>query len=284
MGFGGLREFKLHLAQSLALGTPYLHRAVGPGDRMSVIIHKVLFGAASALTNLEQHVTADTLERAVSRLAKARRVDCYGVGNTSMFMANDAQARFFRLGLTSNAYFDAHSQLISAATLSRSDVVLAISYVGRMPTLLEAVAVAQQQGATIIAITQPQTPLAERASLLLPVVVPADPAMRVGTEATLAQMAYLEILMVGIGLRRGRAALNRLKRVRQVLQEHGVDSESHPALQWSLPQAARHPVSQPLISNRPGQRWWLPAAVSSTAPVRPASAPTCASRANASWP
>jgi RpiR family carbohydrate utilization transcriptional regulator len=65
--------------------------------------------------------------------------------------------------------------------------------------------------------------------------------MRVGTEAYLAQMAYLEILMVGAGLRRGPSALNHLKRVRRVLQERGVDSETHPVLQWAWSKAERSP-------------------------------------------
>jgi len=241
LGFTGLRDFKLQLAQSLGKGTPYLHRVVKPGDSMQTVVHKVLLGAASALSHLERHISPEVIERVVGRIAKAKRVDCYGVGSTSSFIAADAQARFFRLGLASNAYFDAHFQLISAASLSRGDVVLAISYVGRMPTLMEAIEVAREQGATIVAITQPETLLAKCADILLPVVVPADPSMRVGTEAYLAQMAYLEILMVGVALRRGPSALDRLRRVRQVLQERGVDSDSHPALQWAWSRAERSP-------------------------------------------
>ena len=76
-------------------------------------------------------------------------------------MASDAQARFARLGMNGGAYFDAHLQLISAATMTRRDVVLAISYVGRMRSLLQAVAVAREQGAMVVAITQPHTPLAD---------------------------------------------------------------------------------------------------------------------------
>ena len=38
-------------------------------------------------------------ERAATRVARARRIDCYGVGNLSMFMASEAQARFARLGM-----------------------------------------------------------------------------------------------------------------------------------------------------------------------------------------
>lgn len=241
LGFAGLRDFKLQLAQSLANGTGYLHRAVTSGDRMDAVVHKVLYGAATALTNLERHIAPEVIEQAVARIAKAKRVDCYAVGSTSSFIAADAQARFFRLGLASNAYFDAHFQLISAASLSRGDVALAISYVGRMPYLIEAIEVAREQGATIIAITQPDTLLARRADIVLPVVVPADPSMRVGTEAYLAQMAYLEILMVGVGLRRGPSALLALKRVHKVLKERGIDSESHPALQWAWSKAERSP-------------------------------------------
>ena len=80
------------------------------------------------------------------------------------------------------------------------------------------------------------------ADIVLPIVVPADPLMRVGTEAYLAQLAYLEILMVGTGLRRGPPAMSQLKRVREVLQERGVDSETHPALQAAWSKRERQPL------------------------------------------
>lgn len=230
LGCSGLREFKLRLAQNVAVGKSMLHRAVVAGDDMQTVTHKVLQSAVSALANLERHVVPEQLERAAARIAKARRVDCYGVGNVSMFMASDAQARFARLGITSGAYFDGHLQLISAATMNRNDVVLAISYVGRLRSLINAVEVAREQGAMIVAITQRDTPLSRLSDVVLPVVVPVDHSMRVGTEAYLAQLAYLEILMVGVGLRRGPAAFRQLKRVRQVLKERGSENEIHPVL------------------------------------------------------
>ncbi len=230
LGCAGLREFKLRLAQNLAVGKSTLHRAVVAGDNMQTVTHKVLQGAVSALANLERHVVPEDLERAARRIASARRVDCYGVGNVSMFMASDAQARFARLGLNSGAYFDAHLQLISAATMNKHDVALVISYVGRQRSLLHAVEVAKEQRAMIVAITQPGTPLARLADIVMPVVVPVDLSMRVGTEAYLAQITYLEILMVGVGLRRGPAAFRKLRRVRQVLKERGTDTETLPAL------------------------------------------------------
>ncbi|MBP8295185.1 MAG: SIS domain-containing protein [Burkholderiales bacterium] len=239
LGFDGFSDFKLRLAQSLAAGTPFLHRAINPDEAVPGILHKILFGAAAVLTNLEAKLDAGAIEAAIGKIAAARRIECYGVGATSTFLANNAQARFSRLGLASNAYFDAHLQLISAAALTAGDVVLAISHVGRMPTLLEAVEVAREQGATIIGITQPNTPLAARCTIPITVEVPDDPAVRVGTEAYLAGALLIEVLMVGIGLRLGPLAIDRLQRVHAVLSEHGIDSEVHPALKWGWSKAER---------------------------------------------
>src|SRR6266545_2675551 len=243
LGFDGLSDFKLQLAQSLGVGTPYLHRAVSPKDDANNVIHKILYGAAAVLTNVENHLDAGAVESAIEKLAAARRIDCYSVGFISTFLANDAQARLSRLGLASNSYFDAHMQLISAASLTSRDVVLAISHVGRMPTLLDAVDVAREQGATVIAVTQPDTPLAKRCSIPLTVVVPEDAVVRVGTEACLAGLVLNEILMVGVGLRLGPAAIDGLTRIREVLRGRGIDSEGHPALKWAWSKAERDAVA-----------------------------------------
>lgn len=239
LGFDGFSDFKLRLAQSLAVGTPFLHRTISGSDSVASILHKILFGAAAVLTGLEKQLDASAIEAAIGKIASARRVECYGVGATSTFLANNAQARFSRLGLASNAYFDAHLQLISAAALSSQDVVLAISHVGGMPTLLEAVEVAREQGAAVIGITQPNTPLAQRCTIPIAIEVPDDAAVRVATEAYLASQVLIEVHMVGVGLRLGPAAIDRLKRVHDVLFERGVDSEVHPALKWDWSKAKR---------------------------------------------
>ena len=239
LGFDGFSDFKLELAQSLAVGTPFLHRAISPSDGVGGMLHKILYGAAAVLTNLEKQLDHAAVESAMEKIASAGRIECYGVGVVSSFLANNAQARFSRLGLVSNAYADAHLQLMSAAALGERDVVLAISHVGRMPTLLEAVEVAREQGATVIAMTQPNTPLAERCTIPILIEVPEDAAVRVGTEAYLASLVLIEALMVGVGLRLGPAAIDRLKRVHAVLFERGVDSDVHPALKWDWSKAER---------------------------------------------
>ena len=86
---------------------------------------------------------------------------------------------------------------------------------------------------------RPNTPLAARCTIPITVEVPDDPAVRVGTEAYLAGALLIEVLMVGIGLRLGPMAIDRLQRVHAVLSEHGIDSEVHPALKWGWSKAER---------------------------------------------
>jgi RpiR family carbohydrate utilization transcriptional regulator len=110
--------------------------------------------------------------------------------------------------------------------------VFAISHVGGMPTLLEAVDVARSQGATVIALTQQGTALAMQADIVLGIHVPEDPVMHVGTEAYLVHLTVIEILTVLVAQRLGDRAVKRLKGVRDVLSTRAVDMRHYAKLDW----------------------------------------------------
>jgi DNA-binding MurR/RpiR family transcriptional regulator len=232
LGYAGLREFKLALAQELAVGGSPLNRRVRIDDDAQEVITKVTRGAAAVVNSVQTQLSALTVQAAANAMAAASRVDCYGVGVTSNFMATDLQARLFRLGLASNSYLDPHVQLISAATIGPSGVVMAITHVGGMPSLLEAVDVARSQGATVIALTQPGSKLAAMADILLGIEVAPDPVMPVGPEAYLAHLTVIEILTVLVAQRLGDQAVNRLASIQHTLETRGLDMPHHPGLDW----------------------------------------------------
>jgi RpiR family carbohydrate utilization transcriptional regulator len=232
LGFGGLREFKLALARELAVSGSPLHRRVQLADSTEQVVSKVIKSAAAAVNGVQAQLDPKALEAAADAIVKASRTDCWCVGATSSFMASDMQARLFRMGLVANAYLDQHLQLVSAATLDAGSVAFAISHVGGMPSLMEAVAVARAQKATVVALTQAGTPLAREADIVLGIQVPEDPVMHVGTEAYLAHLTVIEVLTVLIAQRLGDAAVRRLAGVRRVLATHGLDTRHHPQLTW----------------------------------------------------
>ena len=257
LGFAGLREFKLALAQDLAVGGSPLNRRVRADDDVGQVIAKITQGV---VRGVQAQLSEAAAQAAADALVAATRIDCYGVGVTSNFMAMDLQARLFRLGLQPASYLDPHVQLISAATIEPGAVVMAITHVGGMPSVLQAVDVARERGATIIALTQGGSPLARRADILLGVEVAPDPVMPVGPEAYLAHLTVIEILTVLVAQRLGRKAERRLAGIQHALETRGVDMQHHPRLDWAAPPAKASTKA--------------PAKPPTKAPTKPPTAPT----------
>ena len=232
LGFAGLREFKLALAHELALGGSPLHRRVNIQDAADQVVAKVLRSAAASVAGVRTQLDMVALDAAVAAIASARHIDLFGAGATSWFMAQDLQARLFRLGLSANAWSDYHLQQVAAGAQGADGVVIAISHVGGMPSLLDAVDIARAQGAKVVALTRPGTALAARADMLLGLRVPDDAVMHVGIDAYLSHLTVIEILTVLVAQRRGDPAVHRLQAVRAALQRHGVDIRIHPLQSW----------------------------------------------------
>lgn len=240
LGFAGLREFKLALAQDLAVGGSPLHRRVNLEDSTAHVVAKIALSAAATVSGIRNQLSEPTLQQAVKLIAKARHIDIVGAGNTSWFMASDLQARLFRLGLSCTAWADYHLQQVAAGAQQRGGVLIAITHVGGMPSLLDAVDMARAQGAKVIAITRPGTPLADRADVLLGLSVPDDAVMHVGIDAYLVHLTLIEILTVLVAQDMGAAAVKRLKGVRQAFQRHGIDVQTHPLQSWEGGGVKRH--------------------------------------------
>ncbi|WP_322995889.1 MurR/RpiR family transcriptional regulator [Castellaniella sp.] len=229
-GYDSVREFMLALAQDLAVSPHHLHRNVSLSDEGPEVVRKIIQGAMSSLAGLQRRLDVAVLDQVAQRLVGASRVDAYSVGATSGFMAQELQARLFRLGIRAHAFTDPHQQLISASSLDTDGVAFVISHVGSMPFALEAARLARSRGATVVALTQPGTPLAHCADLCLEVSVPQDTTMRVGTEAYLAHLLVIEILMVRVAQTLGPDTLDNLKEFKRVLEQHGVDSSVYTGL------------------------------------------------------
>ncbi|MFM7026598.1 MAG: transcriptional regulator, partial [Limnohabitans sp.] len=116
MGYDGLSDFKLKLAGSVSEGVPFIHRSVDADDKTSDVAVKVIDNTVAAFLKYRNDASAFALEHAAQALAEThkscRRIEFYGVGNSGI-VAQDAQHKFFRLGLNTIAYSDGHMQVMS---------------------------------------------------------------------------------------------------------------------------------------------------------------------------
>lgn len=221
MGFSGYKEFKLRLAQSLASGTPFVHQDVKPDDALEMVTPKVFDRAVGALINVRNHLDQSHVRRAVEMIAKARRVECYGIGNSGI-IALDAQHKLFRFGMPTMSYADTHTMAMAATVLKRGDVVIAISASGRTTDILGSVEIALESGAEVIAITAGDSPLARLATVALYADVPEDPEIYAPMISRLAHLAIVDVLCVGVALTLGPALVKRLERAKQTLRDKRI--------------------------------------------------------------
>ena len=163
MGYDGLSDFKLKLAGSVSEGVPFIHRSVDADDKTSDVAVKVIDNTVAAFLKYRNDASAFALEHAAQALAQThksgRRIEFYGVGNSGI-VAQDAQHKFFRLGLHTIAYSDGHMQVMSASMLQPGDCAVIISNSGRTRDLMDACDIAKKRGATTLVITASGSPLA----------------------------------------------------------------------------------------------------------------------------
>ena len=244
IGYDGLADFKLKLAGSVNEGVPFVHRAVDDDDKAGDIVVKVIDNAVAAMLRYRNAAASQSIERAIAALAEAgrqssqgRRIEFYGVGNSGI-VAQDAQHKFFRLGVTSAAISDGHMQVMSATMLRPGDCAVIISNSGRSRDLLDVAEIARRKGATVIAITASGSPLALECRagaqhILLAADHPEDADRYSPMVSRLLHLLIIDILTTGVALRLGSAQLRpllqeikkNLRLKRHAGAERGVDSQ-----------------------------------------------------------
>ncbi len=210
VGYDGLADFKLKLAGSVNEGVPFVHRAVEEDDKPGDLIVKVVDNAISALLHYRNDAASHAFERAIAALVDAakhgRRIEFFGVGNSGI-VAQDAQHKFFRLGVNTAASSDGHVQLMSATMLQGGDCAVIFSNSGRSRDLIDTADIARRKGATIIIVTASASPLAQMASgpnqVLLAVDHPEDFDRYSPMVSRLLHLMVVDILTTGLALKLG---------------------------------------------------------------------------------
>ncbi|QPF76454.1 MurR/RpiR family transcriptional regulator [Roseateles sp. DAIF2] len=210
VGYDGLADFKLKLAGSVNEGVPFVHRAVDEDDKPGDLIVKVVDNAVAALLHYRNDAASHAFERAIAALAEAgrngRRIEFYGVGNSGI-VAQDAQHKFFRLGVNTIACSDGHVQLMSATMLGPGDCAVIISNSGRSRDLMDAAEIARKKGATTVIITASGSPLAAMGQapgqVLLAVDHPEDFDRYSPMVSRLLHLIAVDILTTGVALQLG---------------------------------------------------------------------------------
>ena len=213
----GYPDFKLHLAQSLANGTPYVNRHVDESDGPEEYTNKIFESTMASLEVARQSVDIHTVNRVVDLLTQAQKISFFGLG-ASASVAHDALNKFFRFNVPVVYFEDILMQRMSCMNSSEGDVVVLISHTGRTKSLVEIAQIARMNDAIVVGITSKGSPLANECTYVLSLEVPEDTDMYMPMASRIAQLTLIDVLATGFTLRRGNKFRENLKRVKDTLR------------------------------------------------------------------
>ena len=203
VGLPGYPQLRLTLA-SAAGEQPAKHLAGGdilPDDDFAQVVSKVTFANVQAVQDTAEQLDLAVLEQTVMAVAEAGRVDVYGIG-ASALVAADLQQKLHRIGLISFAWESLDLSLTSASLLGPGDVAIGISHSGETNGTIEPLAVAKENGATTVAITNfPRSSITHHARLVLTTASREIMLRSAAMASRSAQLAVVDCIFVGVAQR-----------------------------------------------------------------------------------
>ena len=219
IGLSGFRQLRTHLIAAQQKPQSYLHNDVSRDDVAEDAAMKVLENSIHALVELRESLSQMPFETAVQCLRDARLITFVGLG-ASGCVARDANHKFFRLGVPCTATLDSQTILQHAAVATTADVYIAISHTGNWPELIKGMQLAQKRGATVIAVTDQSSDLAQTADLTFHCHPPEDTNTFTPMSSRLAQLTVLDAIQVCLAISLGEVAEENLRLTNDALISH----------------------------------------------------------------
>ncbi len=165
--FSGFNEFKHELKRYLDLkNKPAKTSDIKEIDYLSKLYQNHL----ELIEGTFRNITYPDLQQAVSLLDSAKKVHVYGIGNSGI-AAQEFKWKFFRIGVNIELITDPHQSVMDASLAAEDSLIIGISVSGGTKEVIDAVKMAKQQGAAVLAITSEKTSkLAQLADLILMII------------------------------------------------------------------------------------------------------------------
>lgn len=217
MGYEGYQDLKINLAKSMIEPVKYIHEELEENDDVSKIIRKVMVADMKAIEDTLQILDSTEVSKAIEVMAKANKIEFIGLGGSAA-VAVDAVHKFFRTGINCSAYMDSHMQIMAASMLEKDDVIVGISHSGSTKDIVDALKVASKAGAATICITSSANSPVTKVSSIQLIVSAKELAYRTEPMASrIAQLSVIDVLSVGVALKRENIVINNLDKTRKAL-------------------------------------------------------------------
>lgn len=228
LGCTGFKDFKIRLAQNVAVSLQYLDTPDAKDEPPKSLVDQVFQTLYVTANIARSQLQEEPIKRAADYINNAEKLIFCGVGGGSTTVAFDAANRFFRLGFAAIAVSDAYLQRMHAATLTKRDAMVFISATGLPRSNIDSANVARQYGAKTIALTKEGSPLSKACDLTIGLSLPEDPDIYKPTASRLVFLATIDIIAATVARQRPEQSKENLRRIRASLTALHGDTGPQP--------------------------------------------------------
>lgn len=156
MGFSGLQDFKVTLAQEISSGSKsrtIINSNIENNEPVIDTAKKLLNSNINTLESTVDIIDGTEIHRSAQLIINAKRIYFVGIGYSGI-IAQDSNYKFMRIGLNCVSFDSSHTMIMMASIMEKGDLLVAISHSGETNEIIKTVQLAKQNGVDIISITK----------------------------------------------------------------------------------------------------------------------------------
>lgn len=209
----GFPDLKLKLASALATNRRFANPIIDPCDDVASYTPKVFDNTINHLALVRERICHNRINQVIDRLIRAKRIYFFGLG-ASATVAQEAENQFSRLALPAFSQVDILMQRQLVSVAMPGDVFFIISTTGQVKEIVEIAKTAIENKSEVIALTSPESLLADHCSIALFADVNNYANKYLPLSSRVVHQVILDVLVAGIALRRDPDFINYLEDIK----------------------------------------------------------------------
>ena len=156
MGFNGLQDFKVTLAQEISSSSNKKHiinSNIENNESAIDTARKLLTSNVNTLENTVDIINSEDIHNCAKLIINAKRIYFVGIGYSGI-IAQDSNYKFMRIGLNCVSFDSSHTMIMMASIMEKGDLLIAISHSGETEEIIRTVELAKANQVDVIAITE----------------------------------------------------------------------------------------------------------------------------------
>ncbi|SMQ64483.1 transcriptional regulator, RpiR family [Bacillus sp. OV166] len=193
LGYKGFQDFKFLFAQEVAAESHQQHE--------ETYMERIRSNMFQAIDDTYDILDAQALEGCIDAIDRSQDVVIFGIGSSGI-AGFDMQNRLIRIGKNVSVITDPHFQVMRASSLNEKSVVVAISLTGSTKDIVDAVKIAKEKMATVIALTNyVKSPLTKYADFILLSAAKENPLDSGSLVSKITQLFLIDLICTGLTMK-----------------------------------------------------------------------------------